>query len=134
LSGCGQANRVLIPDTLPARNFHGCDDIREGLEAFTVAVGDRPTLLVPLVEVAQLDLQNCRLDGIEATVDPDGFIEVAIALSVVAKDLDLGGEGGIICGDCAAISGGTEVLSREKTETAEVPNAADALPLPSCAS
>ena len=67
----------------------GCGEAG-GLEELVVAGGEVAALLVPLREIAEFDLEDGGLDGVEAGVPADFVVEVAAAHAVGAEEADAG--------------------------------------------
>jgi len=87
------ADDVLVVDVVrffsPAHQLHGRLSATfakqaGGLEEHVIGGRSLGALLVPLIQLAQLDAQDRRLQRVQATVPPDLFVIVAALAPVVA--------------------------------------------------
>ena len=66
--------------------------------------------LVPIVQVAKFDAEDGGLQGVEATVQAEDFVDVSVAGSVKMEELEAPGDGSIVGGDHAAIACAAEIF------------------------
>ena len=85
-------------------------------EELVVAGGAVAALPVPFGKVAQLDLENGGLDGVEAGVPADLVVVVAAGHAVGAERAGAGGELRVGGGDEAGVAEGGEVLGGVEAE------------------
>ena len=87
-----------------------------GMEEVGVAFGYLAAGIVPILNVVELDLENCALESIEAGVPSDFVVVVALAHAVLAQHAGALGQLVGIGGDHAGIARGTEILGGIKAE------------------
>ena len=78
-------------------------------------------MVVPAVEMAQLDAQHSCLQGVESRVDSDLTMEVALVGAVLAQGAQTFGEVGVRGDDHSRIAERAQILGRVETEAARVP-------------
>ena len=83
--------------------------------------------------MTQLDAENRALDAVHARVPADDGVMIFLGLTVIAQDLHLGGDFGIVGGDAAAFAERAEIFSGIKTETAGHARAARDVAVAFCA-
>ena len=103
----------------------GCEDGEEVVDAVALVGGygdvgaadgvavdlrDGSAMVVPLVQVGQLDIEDGCLHLVEAAVDSSVGEDVVAVAAVVGKGTDAVGKVGMVGGDGSCIAEGTEVL------------------------
>ncbi len=125
----GGADDVLVEDVLGAGVGVGQDDAggpgvlgrgeggdAGGEEELVVAGGEVAAALVPGGQVAEFDLEDGGLEGVESGVPADFVVEVAARHAVGAEGAGAGVEGGGAGGDEAGVAEGGEVFSGVEAE------------------
>ena len=100
--------------TMPSLDV-GCGELC-CVEELVVAGGVVAALLVPPGEVAELDLEDGGLDGVEAGVPADLVVVVAAAHAVGAEDAGVVVDGGGGGGDEAGVAHGAEIFGGVEAE------------------
>ena len=111
-----------------------CDAVGRRDGEFDVGVGEqavvggrmRAPLHIPLVEKAQLDAQDRRLNLVHARVEAELLVVVALFRAVVAKQAQPARQLGIGGGDRTALAVGAQILGEVEAEAAEVPDGSGA--------
>src|SRR5262249_17292360 len=83
----------------------------------------------PFFEVTQLDAQDGALNAFQPVVIPFQRVIVLRLLSPVSESMDFRGEFVVVGRHCPTFAVGTQVFAGIKTETSEIPDAADAASL-----
>src|SRR5712672_1300391 len=91
-----------------------------------IAGGKPPPLIILAVERRQQDPQNCGLELVEPAVHAELDALLRLVQTIVAQAPHLGGEGGIVGGDGAAVTCSAQVLGRVETERTRLPERAGA--------
>src|ERR1019366_1624387 len=84
--------------------------------------------LIPAVDVAELDPEDCTLEAVHARVPADLVVIVAAAHAVLAQHLHALGQFVGVGGDHAGVSGCTQILGWIKAESGDVAKAAGLAP------
>ena len=115
---------VLVEDVAGAWVGDGKDDAFADvgcgelccMEELVVAGGVVAALLVPPGKVAEFDLEDGGLDGVEAGVPADLVVIVAAAHAVSAEDAGVVVDCGGGCGDQAGVADGAEIFCGVEAE------------------
>src|SRR3977135_4231280 len=88
--------------------------------------GKQPPLVVVAVERRQQDPQNCGLELVESAVHAELDALLRLIQTIVAQTSHLGGDGGVVGGDGAAVTCSAQVFGRIETERTRLPERAGA--------
>src|SRR5207253_9329785 len=115
LGAAGRAHGVVVIDVVRAGELDGPDQTAP--DRRPVAGRVRATLVVPGVQVAELDPEDRRLDLVEAAVEADLVVQVAAPAAVRAQHAQPLADRGVGRRHHAAVAGAAQVLGRVEAET-----------------
>ncbi len=107
-------------------DFHSFDP----LKALRIALDVPAPRLGPVGQVAELDIENRRLKGIESRVEPRLFVDVLFPLSEISPARQGRGQLRVVGGNRASVPVGAEILSRVEAEGASRPEASGETAVP----
>ena len=108
-------------------------EVGEVAEGFPVTLGDAAAPLHPHGQVGQLDVEDCRLQGIKAAVVTQVGMEITARHAMHRQLPDALGQAAVAADHGPAITGGPQVLGGEKAEAAGIPPASHRAPGPASA-
>ena len=111
------------------RGDHAARREAGGGESLVIERGVFLAAVGPAVEVFQLDVEDGRLQGVQAEVAADELVEVGRSRAVDAQELQPVVEGGVVGQDHAGVAEGAQVLGGEEGEAAHVADRAAAAAL-----
>ena len=109
-------NRVDVVNVPAVGGFKRRHDFFQPLKKLIVLSGVGAAPLICLIEVTQLDSQNCRLDAVHSAVPAHHRMVVFSNLAVIPQNPDLLLQFIIVCHDSAGLAKCAEVLARIKAE------------------
>src|SRR5438270_801934 len=113
-------NYIQVIDTLNSAGHIWSDDVRRVLEESVVSLGMLSPESIALLEMWELDLQNCCLQTVETAVVTDNAMFVFLESAMITELQHRCCHAVIARDDCAPVTTSTEVFGGIKTETSGI--------------
>src|SRR5215472_6138325 len=111
------ANHIQMVDALRPCGFLRNDDLAAYVgKKLMIAMGQIPARIVPFRQMSQFYREPSRLNGIEPPVVTLDVVVILSRLPMISDHLHPFRQGFVICRDCPALTTGSKVFARIKTE------------------